>query len=75
MFNAAPTKQIIERGRLELRYVTKILLEEDNIIKIPSSAVSLQMTTTDSVNFLKRIGVHEPIEFVIKIFCDYRLVR
>ena len=55
-------------------YATNILLEEDNIIKVPFFAVSLQIITTNSHNFLKKIAIDEPIEFVIKIFSDYRLV-
>ena len=74
IFTSVPVKLPVERERLELRYSTTILLEEDNIIKVPSSAVSLQITTTSPVNFLRKIGVEKPIEFVIKIFTGYRFV-
>ena len=51
-----------------MSFSTTILLQEENVIQIPSSAVSLKINITDTSYIAKEI------EFVIQIFTNYRFV-
>ncbi|KAI6661561.1 hypothetical protein LOD99_13434 [Oopsacas minuta] len=70
VFTRLPSRPSLEREKFEMRFSTTILLEEDNIIQVPSSAVSFQITI-DSMAVAKTMGGEQPIEFIIRVFTNY----